>query len=72
LRQFQRLFALELDAFDFLLIEQDIFTFGIFEPFYDVLDVDPIPGTTFSYLMRLPDGSWIWLNAMVAPLLVAE
>src|SRR5690606_31077882 len=30
------------------------------------------PGTTFSYLMRLPDGSWTWWKAMVAPLLVAE
>ena len=31
-----------------------------------------MPGATFSYLMRLPEGSWIWLNATVAPLLVAE
>ena len=32
----------------------------------------PTPGTTFSYLTLLPVGSWIWLKAMVAPLLVAE
>jgi hypothetical protein len=32
----------------------------------------PIPGTTFSYLTRLPDGSWIWWKAMLAPLFVAE
>ena len=32
----------------------------------------PMPGTTFSYLIRLPDGSWIWLKAIVAPERVAE
>ena len=32
----------------------------------------PMPGTVFSYLMRLPVGSWIWLSAIVAADLVAE
>src|SRR5688572_30174996 len=30
-----------------------------------------MPGTTFSYLILLPVGSWIWLKAIVAPLFVA-
>src|SRR5689334_6988371 len=30
-----------------------------------------MPGTTFSYLMRLPDGSCTWWNWIWAPLLVA-
>jgi len=33
--------------------------------------VGPMPGTTFSYLMRLPEGSCTWWNWIWAPDLVA-
>jgi len=31
----------------------------------------PTPGATFSYLIRLPLGSWIWWKLICAPDLVA-
>jgi hypothetical protein len=64
LGQLERLLALELDRLQLFVVEQDIAALLILVALDDLVGVDrPMPGTIFSYLIRLPLGSWIWLKA---------